>query len=116
MKKRKSSKKVSAKPVADRTTEAARPATTVARTSLQAALPITDPMEPTFLGELRKRLGHRAYVSVSHVATACDVSVMTVFTWIQSGVIEARNVSLAPRPYYRIFAPSVIRFFERMEP
>jgi hypothetical protein len=115
MKKRKS-KKAILKPSAARTTEAKQPATTVARTVLQAALPITDPLESSFQGELRKRLGHRAFVSVSLVASACDVSVMTVFSWIQSGEIEARNVSVAPRPYYRIFAPSVIRFFERMQP
>jgi hypothetical protein len=85
------------------------------RPTVQAALPLPDPVEPSFTAELRKRLGHRAFVSVSLVASACDVSVMTVFSWIQSGVVEARNVSVAERPYYRIFAPSVIRFFERME-
>lgn len=91
----------------------ARPEAVQANSVVQSALPIAEPMEGTFQGELKKRLGHRAFVSVSLVASACDVSVMTVFSWIQAGVIDARNVSVADRPYYRIYAPSVIKFLER---
>lgn len=83
------------------------------RPAAQIPLPITDPVESGFLDELRKRLGHRAFVSVSLVATACDVSVMTVQSWRESGLIESVNVSASGKPYYRIHAPSVIRFFER---
>ena len=39
------------------------------RPAVQAALPIPDPLETSFTAELRKRLGHRAFVSVSLVAS-----------------------------------------------
>lgn len=83
------------------------------RKPVQADLGIREPVEGSFLAELRKRLGHRSFVSVSLVATACDVSVSTVKTWIESGSVEALDVSVTARPYYRVYAPSVLRFYEK---
>lgn len=83
------------------------------RAPVQITLPITEPVEHSFIAELRKRLGHRAFVSISLVASACDVSAMTVQSWREAGLIESVNVSATQKPYYRIHAPSILRFFER---
>ena len=76
-------------------------------------LPLREPDMQSFISELRKRLGHRSFVPLSHVASACDVSCATVKAWIDAGVIDALDISVTSRPYYRIFAPSVVRFYER---
>jgi hypothetical protein len=83
------------------------------RRETQAALAIVEPHESRFMDELRKRLGSKAFVNVPFVAEACSVSVTTVKTWIDSGAIEARNLSVSDKPFYRIYAPSVLAFYER---
>jgi hypothetical protein len=33
--------------------------------------------------------------------------------WIPEGCIEATNIGSQKRPYYQIYLPSVVRFYER---
>ena len=73
------------------------------------------PPEPptTMLAALRVRLGTREFAPVSAIASACNVSVTLVLDgWIQEGLIEATNVGSKERPYYQVYVPSVLRFYE----
>jgi hypothetical protein len=67
----------------------------------------------TMLAALKTRLGEREFAPVSFVAGACNVSVTLVLDgWIQEGLIEATNVGSKDRPYYQVYVPSVLRFYE----
>lgn len=59
---------------------------------------------------IEDRLGGRDLIGVSEVADACSVGVSTVYTWIECGAIEAVNISVARRPYYKVFRNSVVKF------
>lgn len=65
-----------------------------------------------FLDHVRSRLGNKRSVSVSDVAGTCNVSVTTVYAWIDAGLVEAVNVGIT-RAYYQVYAPSVIAFIEK---
>jgi hypothetical protein len=68
----------------------------------------------TMLDALRVRLGTREFAPVSQIAAACNVSVTLVLDgWIQEGLVEATNVGSKERPYYQVYVPSVLRFYER---
>jgi hypothetical protein len=65
-----------------------------------------------YLDHVRSRLGNKRSVAVSEVAGTCNVSVTTVYSWIEAGLVEAVNVGTT-RAYYQVYAPSVIRFLEQ---
>jgi hypothetical protein len=59
------------------------------------------------------RLGKSAFVSVSDVAAAVEISIMTVLSWIHAKKIEAIEVSSGKsRPHYRILTASVLKFLK----
>lgn len=66
----------------------------------------------TMLGRIRGQFGHKGFVSVSDVAAACNVSCRMVLAWREAGLIDGLNVGSGEKTYYRIFAPSVVTFFE----
>ena len=78
----------------------------------QAELFMLEPNAPAhFMEHVRSRLGGKRSVSVADVAGTCNVSVTTVYSWIDAGLIEAVNVGTT-RAYYRVHAPSVMAFLE----
>jgi hypothetical protein len=50
---------------------------------------------------------------VSEVAGVCNVGSRLVLAWLQQGLIEGVNVGSAKKPYFRIYAPSVVKFVEK---
>ena len=64
-----------------------------------------------FLDHVRSRIGGKRNITVSETAGVCNVSVTTVYGWIDAGLVEATDVG-ATRAYYQVYAPSVIRFLE----
>lgn len=84
-----------------------------AKLSSQAELEIAPRTAQTMVGQIRTQFAHRGFVSVSEVAIACNISCRTVLAWLQQGLVEGLNVGSKEKPYYRIFAPSVVGFFEK---
>jgi hypothetical protein len=73
-----------------------------------------DAKATSMLERIRRSMATRELVSASEVAVACDLSMNSIYALIESGDIEGVNVAAeGHRAYYRIFAPSVVRFFER---
>ena len=67
---------------------------------------------------VRKRLGGKFAVRVSDVAAACDVSVTTVYDWIDDGTLQAVDLNKGRphlRPFYQVRAESVVELYERGE-
>ncbi len=72
------------------------------------------------IAEIRRRLGNQRLLSAATVASACDVSVNLIYTWIDTGAIEAVDLSTStkkrgkrPKACWRIYRPSVIEFFRK---
>ena len=59
---------------------------------------------------VKARLGVKSIVRPVAVASACNVSIGTVYAWIDDGRIEAANVG-GDRAYWQVFAPSVLKFY-----
>lgn len=75
------------------------------------------PREPAkcFLDALKQRLGSSVYVRPSTVANACNVSLNTVYGWMQEGLIEAVHHA-GPnddRGMWQVWAPSVLEYYKR---
>lgn len=79
----------------------------------QDSLKLPADQAQTMLGRIRSQFAHRGFVSVSEVAAACNLSGRTVLAWREEGLIDGINVGARDKPYYRIFAPSVVLFFEK---
>jgi hypothetical protein len=84
-----------------------------ARIANQSELELPANTAGTMVGRIRSQFAHRGFVSVSDVATACNVSCRTVLAWREAGLIEGINIGSGEKAYYRIFAPSVVTFFEK---
>ena len=73
------------------------------------------PREPAknFLDALKKRLGSSEFVRPATVADACNVSVNTVYGWMQEGTIEAVHHAgpNEDRGMWQVWAPSVIEYY-----
>lgn len=67
----------------------------------------------SMIGRLRRQLSGLGFVSVSEVATVCNVSCHLVLSWLKAGQIEGANISSSEKPYFRIYAPSVVKFIEK---
>lgn len=67
----------------------------------------------TMLGRIRGQFAHRGFVPVSEIAAACNVGCSLIHSWREQGLIDGINVGSNSKPYYRIFAPSVVSFFEK---
>jgi len=67
----------------------------------------------TMVGRIRSQFSHRGFVSVADVSGVCNLSCRTVLAWREEGLIDGINVGARDKPYYRIFAPSVVVFFEK---
>jgi hypothetical protein len=62
---------------------------------------------------IERKLPRADWVSVSDVAISINVSVTTVYSWLDEGLIQHVNASAnKDRQYYRIYRPSVIAFFK----
>jgi len=84
-----------------------------ARIANQTELDFTLPEAGSLVGRIRTQFAHRGLVSVSDVAVACNVNCRTVLAWGEAGLIERINIGTGDKAYYRIYAPSVVRFFEK---
>lgn len=62
---------------------------------------------------IMRRLGGKDMIPVSEVAAAVGVSVGTVYTWIESGAIQALNASETERPCWKVYRASVIEYIKR---
>jgi hypothetical protein len=62
---------------------------------------------------IRKRLGERLVVRPADVAAACDVSLSTVYAWIEEGVVDAVNIGRGGRACWQVLTTSVVAFYER---
>jgi hypothetical protein len=67
----------------------------------------------TLLAAVCARLPNSELVSVSDVATACNVSVTLVYTWIEEGLVHAVNLGSESKTYWKVFRPSVVDFWTR---
>jgi len=68
--------------------------------------------------QVRQRLGKRFAVRPSDVAAACDVSLNTVYGWIEDGSVAAVDLNKGRphlRPFYQVRAESVVALYERGE-
>ena len=72
-----------------------------------------EPTAESLLSAVRARLGTRTLTTVSAVAQACNVSVTTVYHWIEEGLVQAVNVGSGTKGYYQVFAPSVLEFYRK---
>lgn len=81
--------------------------------AVQAEMTLPATQAQTMLGRIRGQFAHKGFVSVSDVAAACNVSCRMVLAWREEGLITGIDVSSRSKPYYRIFAPSVVEFFEK---
>jgi hypothetical protein len=70
-------------------------------------------IHPTALAAILARLPQRELVNVSDVAVACNVSVSTVYSWLEAGDVESINLGGRDRAYFKLFRPSVVRFLQR---
>jgi len=79
----------------------------------QGELPMPAAPTPGMLARVRGQFSHRGFVAVSEVAAACNVGCRLVLAWREEGLIEGVNVGSSSKPYYRIYAPSVVQFLEK---
>ena len=68
-----------------------------------------------FVEAIRRRLGERLAVRPADVAAACDVSLSTVYAWIEEGVVEAVNIGRGERASWQVLGSSVVAFYERQK-
>ena len=69
--------------------------------------------ESPFIAALRKRLGPRVFLRPNEVAVACDVSLSTVYEWIQAGAVEASSPAVGRRAAWQILGESVLAQYAR---
>ena len=67
----------------------------------------------TALAAIRAAIGGKLWQTPPEIATACGVGLTVVYSWMDEGLIEAVNVSAGSKASNKIFAPSVIKFYER---
>lgn len=60
-----------------------------------------------------QRLPNADLLTVKDVSDAVNVSVFTVYTWIESGAVEAINISVSDRRCWKLYRASVVKHLER---
>lgn len=60
-----------------------------------------------------RRLPRQDLLTVTDVADSVNVSVNTIYTWIESGSVEAINISVSNRPCWKLYRASVLKHLEQ---
>ena len=77
-------------------------------------LDLLPPVPPKdIMALIEAKLPKSDWVTVSNVALAGNISVGLVYAWIEEGLIEAVNVGVPGRSYYKIYRPTVIAFYHK---